>query len=115
MRYLLAYDIASPRRLRKVARLMERHAIRCQKSVFVMESNQAGVVQLLDQVGQIISPKHDIVQAWRLALDQPAEGQLRGAVTPVSPDCSVHEGGESYFVSRNTTPRNGTCDNQESR
>ncbi|MCR4414896.1 MAG: CRISPR-associated endonuclease Cas2 [Thermoguttaceae bacterium] len=31
MPFVIAYDIADPRRLRRVARFWERHAIRCQK------------------------------------------------------------------------------------
>lgn len=32
--WLIAYDITSPRRLRRVARVLEAHGIRAQKSVF---------------------------------------------------------------------------------
>lgn len=98
MRYLLAYDIASPQRLRRVARIMERHAIRIQKSVFVADTTKDGVVRLLDEVAQVMAPQYDIVQAWRLAQDQPSDGLLRGAVTPLAPDAVIFDQGRSYFV-----------------
>lgn len=35
MYFVIAYDISHPRRLRRVARLLERRAVRCQYSVFL--------------------------------------------------------------------------------
>ena len=35
MKFIIAYDIANPRRLRKVAKRLEQCAVRVQKSVFV--------------------------------------------------------------------------------
>lgn len=98
MHFLIAYDIASPGRLRRVARLMEKHAIRVQKSVFVTDTTHAGMADILDQAAQIISPDYDIVQAWRLATDQPAEGQLRGSVQPVYPTSLVCDGARTRFI-----------------
>ena len=46
MHYLVAYDIADPRRLRRVARLMERRATRCQKSVFLFRGDVPGCLGL---------------------------------------------------------------------
>ena len=37
MRYLVAYDIRCPKRLRRVARLLNEYGIRIEKSVFVCE------------------------------------------------------------------------------
>ena len=98
MRYLLAYDIACPKRLRRVARLMERQALRIQKSVFVTDLSWEGVQQLLAQVREVISPQHDIVQAWRLAMDQPPEGMLCGSCLPLYPASVVHDNGQNYLV-----------------
>ena len=52
MRFIIAYDIAHPRRLRRVARVMEKHAIRCQKSVFIAQTDIAGVAAIV--VGALI-------------------------------------------------------------
>ena len=49
MPYIMAYDIADPGRLRRVARLLERHALRCQKSVFLFQADRPAVEALLDQ------------------------------------------------------------------
>lgn len=98
MRYLVAYDIASPQRLRRVARIMERHALRIQKSVFIVDTSRAGMSHILNEVATAMHPEHDIVQAWRLAQDEPAEGLLRGAVTPIFPEAIVFDRGRGLFV-----------------
>ncbi|MEZ6141686.1 MAG: CRISPR-associated endonuclease Cas2 [Zavarzinella sp.] len=43
MKYIIAYDIADPKRLRKIARLMEKWAIRTQKSVFLHSGDSASI------------------------------------------------------------------------
>ena len=48
MNFLIAYDICHPRRLRRIARRMERVAIRLQKSVFLYEGDEAGVQRVLE-------------------------------------------------------------------
>jgi CRISPR/Cas system-associated endoribonuclease Cas2 len=67
VKYLIAYDIADPRRLRRVARLMERHALRCQKPVFWFEGDPAGVAAVLAEALPLLQPDEDVVQAWWLA------------------------------------------------
>src|SRR5207302_53333 len=52
MLYLVAYDVADPRRLRRVARVLERAALRVQKSVFLFRGEEAPLVALLAQVYQ---------------------------------------------------------------
>jgi len=49
MRFLIAYDIGDPKRLRRIARLMERHAVRVQKSVFLFDGEEAALISLLDE------------------------------------------------------------------
>ena len=98
MRYLIAYDIADPRRLRRVARLLEKRALRCQKSVFFAEVTPNQLQQILDEVEQLIDGRADCLQAWRLAADQPAEGQARGCCPPLLPATVVHDGHHTYLI-----------------
>lgn len=98
MRFLIAYDIADPRRLRRVARTMEQHAIRVQKSVFLAQTDWAGVAAILDEVTPLIEPDEDVVQAWRLASDQSSEGLSCGAVTPLAPSVLVHARGDALVI-----------------
>lgn len=89
MKFLIAYDIASPQRLRRVARVLERDGIRCQKSVFIVSGSLDFVQRLLDEIEVLISVRHDIVQAWQLANGGPAEGVYRGSATEVTPTAVI--------------------------
>ncbi|MCS6864258.1 MAG: CRISPR-associated endonuclease Cas2 [Gemmataceae bacterium] len=86
MPYLIAYDIAHPRRLRRVARRLERHALRCQKSVFWYTGTLQSLHALLDELAALIDPDADVVQAWPVGATVPVEGffcgQPRLAVGP---------------------------------
>src|SRR5881409_825683 len=80
--HLIAYDIADPRRLQRVARRLERSAVRCQKSVFLFPAGPADVETLLDELATLLRLDEDVVQAWRLAQGQPALGLVRGTPLP---------------------------------
>lgn len=99
MRYLVCYDIAQPRRLRRVARILERHALRCQKSVFLFRGTVRELDDVLAETGRVIDVDEDLVQAWRLACDQPHEGRARGRVTPLFPASLVYDGGQTILAS----------------
>lgn len=85
MTHLVAYDIADPKRLRRVARFMERRGLRVQKSVFLTTGDADDVERLLDQAAILLDPEHDVVQAWRLTPGQPSLGAFRGAPLNVTP------------------------------
>jgi len=40
VKYVIAYDICEPRRLRRVAKCLERSAVRVQKSVFICDGSR---------------------------------------------------------------------------
>ncbi len=100
MSYLVAYDIADPGRLRRVARFMERRAVRCQKSVFVFTGGAEAVEALLDAVTPLLVLDQDVVQAWALAGGQPICGRSRGAVIVPFPDGVVLDGQDRLVVAR---------------
>lgn len=85
MHFLIAYDIAQPRRLQRVARLLERHAVRCQKSVFLYEGDAASIKSLLADVSRCMKLSEDVAQAWRLASDQSPLGLIRGTPLLIFP------------------------------
>lgn len=85
MHFLVAYDIADPKRLRRVARFMERRAIRTQKSVFWFEGSADQLTCLMEEARPLIDPSVDVVQAWRLAPGQAPEGLALGAAADVRP------------------------------
>jgi CRISPR-associated protein Cas2 len=83
--YVVAYDIADPRRLRRVARVMERRAVRCQKSVFVFRGDLPGLQALLDEVARLLKPAEDIVQAWKVVADTGSAALSRGTPADIHP------------------------------
>jgi CRISPR/Cas system-associated endoribonuclease Cas2 len=98
LRFLVAYDIADPRRLRRVARYMERRAVRSQKSVFLFHGDEAAVGVLLNGVMPLLEERLDVVQAWKLSPDQPRNGQRRGTAATVYPASVVLHRGLARFV-----------------
>ncbi len=64
--YLIAYDIADPQRLNRVARFMCKHACRVQYSVFVIQITPARLNLLLEALAELIEPAEDDVRAYPL-------------------------------------------------
>lgn len=60
-RYLIAYDIADPRRLRRVCTLMEDHGWRLQYSVFVCDLSRAELVDLEVAVNHVLDLNVDSI------------------------------------------------------
>lgn len=98
MDFLIAYDIADPRRLRRVARFFEKRAVRCQKSVFLFRGSPAGVGRLLDDVGPLLDPADDCVQAWQLTREQPPGPTSLGMAATVRPAAVVVAANGPTFV-----------------
>ncbi len=98
MLYLFAYDVADPRRLARVARLLERRATRCQKSVFLFRGDGSAVLRLLDELTPLLDVRQDVVQAWKLSNDQPARGLVRGTPAVLEPAAAVLLPGQTHFI-----------------
>lgn len=64
--WLIAYDIADPRRLSKVHRYLKRHAIPVQYSVFVFRGNQLDLECVLGGIAERIKVNVDDVRAYHL-------------------------------------------------
>ena len=64
--WLIAYDIADPRRLVRVHRYLKRHAIPVQYSVFVLRGNQIMLERVLRGIAELIAPGADDVRAYHL-------------------------------------------------
>ena len=70
--YLIAYDIADPKRLGRVARYISRSACRIQYSVFAGQLSQSELKELLTDLREIIDPAHDDIRVYPL----PAAGEV---------------------------------------
>ncbi|MGH3906970.1 MAG: CRISPR-associated endonuclease Cas2 [Pseudonocardiaceae bacterium] len=60
-RYLMAYDIADPKRLRRVCSLMEDHGERLQYSVFLCDLSVAELAELESAVLEVMVLQEDSV------------------------------------------------------
>lgn len=102
MQYLIAYDIAHPKRLQKVARRLEKSALRCQKSVFLFHGGPTVLEALMDELAALINRKEDIIQAWRIADGQPPLGMARGALMHLYPSGAVLDAHQDLFLEEST-------------
>ena len=77
MFYLIAYDISSPRRLKKVAKLMEAYGTRVQRSVFECGLSPNMLTVLVYQIKAIIKARRDRVHVYRLCASCPDLAETR--------------------------------------
>ena len=64
--WLLCYDIADPRRLQRVHRVVRRHAVPVQYSVFHTIATRHEVLSVLHEIEEHIDPRQDDVRAYPL-------------------------------------------------
>lgn len=64
--YLVAYDIADPRRLQRVARCVSRRGVRVQYSVFLTHLTPAQRKTLTGELARLIDPRADDVRLYPL-------------------------------------------------
>jgi CRISPR-associated protein Cas2 len=100
MHFLIAYDIADPRRLHRVARFMERRAVRWQKSVFLWAGTHEALHALLEDVTPLLDISVDLVQAWPLARSARWNRLCRGTALRIAPAAAVLGHGQPLFVAR---------------
>ncbi len=62
--YLVAYDIADPRRLRKVHHRMKKSGISAQKSVFFVNGDENQVNLLMDDIAAVMKADEDDLRAY---------------------------------------------------
>lgn len=66
MEYLTVYDIADPRRLRRVASSMQKYGVRVQKSVFECDLVEAALRDMLSGVRRLMDESADSVRVYPL-------------------------------------------------
>ena len=65
-RWIVAYDIAHPKRLGRVYRYLSKHAIAAQYSVFIVEGTEVRLREILCAVRERIDLNHDDVRAYHV-------------------------------------------------
>lgn len=77
--YLVAYDIASPRRWRRVYKTMCRSGERRQFSVFLCRLNEARMARLKAKLGGLVDAEEDRLMVVDLGPSASAEARLQGS------------------------------------
>lgn len=62
--YIVAYDIADPKRLQKIHRMLKKEGLPVQKSVFFVHGGEKSVERLVGRLEQIIDRKRDDIRAY---------------------------------------------------
>jgi CRISPR-associated protein Cas2 len=65
-RWLLAHDIADPKRLKKVWRVMRKEGLPLQYSLYLLQGDRQRVQRLLEQLAPIIDNKRDDLRVYPL-------------------------------------------------
>ncbi len=65
--WIVSYDIANPRRLQRVARLLEKTGLRLQYSVFAVREETRSVNELKAALAQVIKPSEDDVRIYPIS------------------------------------------------
>ena len=77
-RFVIGYDIADPRRLQRVRRMMCRYAAPLEYSVFFLMGSAADKDRCLREIGRLIDPAQDDVRCYALPLTRsPAADRAR--------------------------------------
>ncbi len=78
--WLVAYDIACPRRLARVHRLMTAWGLPAQYSVFLLVATREAVGALVGELAPLVHPRQDDVRIFRLE-----PGWMRSLGAPTLP------------------------------
>lgn len=89
MKYVVAYDIADPARLRRVAKRLEQCAVRVQKSVFVFTGTRRELDAVKGDLVTLIDVAEDRVQAWPVHDGPGIVGFVAGTAVPGRALCVV--------------------------
>lgn len=65
--WIIGYDICDPKRLRKVARCMQKHAVALQYSVFLFCGNHRQYALCIEEVLKLIDQDRDDLRSYRLS------------------------------------------------
>ena len=76
-RYVVTYDVADPKRLRRVFKLLSQYGDHLQLSVFECQLNEKDLVELRDKLSKVIKKDEDQVLLIRLG---PVDGRSETAV-----------------------------------
>ena len=88
---IVAYDIAEPRRLNKVAKVVKDYGVRVQKSIFEVEVDGRRFAEMKARVEEVIEASEDGVKYFPLCEKCAGTVEIIGQGVFVDPD-------EEYYV-----------------
>lgn len=71
--YLIAYDIADPKRLARIHRILKQEGLPVQYSVFTVVLKRKALLHLLKRIDTLIKQREDDVRCYRLPENSPAD------------------------------------------
>jgi CRISPR-associated endonuclease Cas2 len=87
----MAYDIADPKRLAKIHRLMKKEGIAAQKSVFFIRGTEKDINTLMDRIAKVMKLGEDDLRAYPIT--KPADVWTNGP-NPLAEIPTVYFGNE---------------------
>jgi len=84
--YLVCYDIASPRRLGRILRLMKGNGIHIQYSVFFCRFTWPQLLEIKRKLNLLINPKEDDIRIYPLPAGEKTVALGRGDKVPEGVD-----------------------------
>lgn len=88
MDILVAYDIAEPKRLRRVAKLMNRYGVRVQKSVFECDITDPKIKMMTDEIKSVMDTAEDSLRVYPLLANARSKATIIGCGEKIEfPDC----------------------------
>lgn len=65
--FILTYDIADPKRLRRIGKFMEKNALRIQKSVYLCKQmSRENLYDMLQYVAEILDSEKDDLRVYKI-------------------------------------------------
>jgi CRISPR-associated protein Cas2 len=68
--YIVSYDICDRKRLAKLAKLLEKIAIRIQKSIFLLKASKNELLGLINSIKDIINEEQDDVRIYKINIEK---------------------------------------------
>lgn len=101
--YLVAYDIANPRRLSKVHNLLKKEGIAVQRSLFFVHGTEPWLNRLLDRIAELMALREDDLKAYPIT--DPRDVWTNGP-NPLADFPVLHFGMEKKKLGDNNRERN---------
>jgi len=65
--FIIAYDIADPKRLRKIAKILEKKALRIQYSIYILyNATEQEAINLVRSLDKIYNEKEDDIRIYKI-------------------------------------------------